>query len=107
MNECPMKSTIQRQLNESGEANNYLTGLFQGDICHTLGDIQARRINHNEKENIQSEFTADCKLKPSTLYRKKIADIENRSFVEIEEVQVDHLRASKNIIKICHITQFS
>ena len=54
--------------------------MFQGDVCHLVGDIQVRRITHDEKENIQSAFTADSKLKPSTLYRKKIADIENRLF---------------------------
>ena len=80
MNECPVKITIQRQVNESGEPNNYLTVLFQGDLCYQVGDIQARRITHDEKENIQSAFIADSKLKPSTLYRKKIADIEKRSF---------------------------
>ena len=62
------------------ESSNYLTVLFQGDVCHLVGGIQARRITHNEKKKIQSQFIADSKLKPSTLYRKKIADIENRSF---------------------------
>ena len=71
LNECPAKITIQRQVNESGEPNNYLTILFQGDVCHLVGDIQPRLITHDEKEKIQSEFIADSKLKSSTLYRKK------------------------------------
>ena len=54
--------------------------MFQGDVCHIIGDPQARHITTYEKEKIQSEFTADSKLKRSTLHRKKIADIENRSF---------------------------
>ena len=39
MNECPMKITIQLQVNESEEPNNYLTVLFQGDVYHLVGDI--------------------------------------------------------------------
>ena len=50
MNECPVKITIQRQVNESGEPNNYLTVLFQGDLCYQVGDIQARRITHDERK---------------------------------------------------------
>ena len=80
MNKCPTKSAIQRQVNENGEPNNYLTVLFEGDVYHIIGDIPARRITHDEKRKIQSEFTADSKLKPSMLYQRKIADIENRSF---------------------------
>ena len=33
------------------------------------------------KEKMHSEFTADSKLKSSTLFQKKFDDIENRSFV--------------------------
>ena len=39
MNECPVKITIQGQVNESEEPNNYLTVLFQGDVYHLVGDI--------------------------------------------------------------------
>ena len=46
--------------------------LFCFKVCHLVGDIQARRITHDEKEKIQSEFIADSKLKLSTLYRKKL-----------------------------------
>ena len=70
MNECPVKITIHRQVNESGEPNNFLTVLFQGDVCHPVGDIQARRITHDGKKKIQSEIIADSKLEPSTLYQK-------------------------------------
>ena len=49
MNECPVKITIHRQVNESGEPNNFLTVLFQGGVCHLVGDVQARRITHDEK----------------------------------------------------------
>ena len=81
MNECLVKIRIQWQVNESGERNNYITVLSQGDVCHLLRDIQTRSITHDEKEKRQSEFLTDFKLKPSTLYQKKIADIENQSFV--------------------------
>ena len=80
MNKCPMKSAIWRQVNENGIPNNYLTVLFEGDVYHIIGDIQARRITHDVKGKVQSKFTADSKLKSSMLYRRKIADIENRSF---------------------------
>ena len=70
MNECPVRITIQRKVNESGEPNNFLTVLFQGDVCHLVDDIQARRITHDGKEKIQSEIIADSKLEPSTLYQK-------------------------------------
>ena len=96
MNKCPVKITIQWQVNESGESNNYLTVLFQGDVCHLVANIQVRRVTHHEKEKIQSEFTADFKLKPSTLYRKKMLILRNdHLLVEIDQVQVDHLRVSK------------
>ena len=81
MNKCPVKITIQRQVNESGEPNNNRTVLFQGDVYHIVGDIQARRITYDENEKIRPEFTADFKLKPSKLYQnKKNSDIENQSF---------------------------
>ena len=83
MNECLVKITIQRQVNESGEPNNNRTSLFQGDVYHIVGDVQARRITCGEKEKIRPEFTADFKLKPSNLYqkkKKKNSDIENQSF---------------------------
>ena len=56
--------------------------MFQGDVCHIVGDIYARRITHDEKEKMQSEFATDSKFKASTLYRKKIDDIENRSLID-------------------------
>ena len=39
MKECPVKITIQRQVNESGQSNNYQFFLFQGDIYHVADDI--------------------------------------------------------------------
>ena len=82
------------QINESGEPNNYITVLFQGDVSHLAGDIQVRRITHDEKEKIQSECTADSKLKPSTGKRLLILKTDNL-LAEIEQAQVDHLKASK------------
>ena len=82
--------------------------MFQGDVCHLVGDIQARRITRNEKEKIQSEFIADSKLKPSTLYRKKLLILKtDHLLAEIEQVQVDHLRASKVYHQKMPYTQFS
>ena len=96
MNECPVKIKIQQQVNESGELNNFLNVLLQGDVCHIVGDIQARRITHDEKEKIQSEFTSDSKLKPSTLYWKKLLILKsNHLLVEIVQVQVDYLSVFK------------
>ena len=69
MNQCSVKIAIQRQVNES-----------QGDVCHLVGDIQARLITHGEKEKMQYKFTTDSIWMLSTLFRKIIADIENRSF---------------------------
>ena len=63
-----MKITIQRQVNKSGETENYLTVLLQDDEWLLVGDIQAERTIHDGKEKAQSEFTAEFKLKPSTLY---------------------------------------
>ena len=99
MNECLVKITIQRQVNESGEPNNNRTSLFQGDVYHIVGDVQARRITCGEKEKIRPEFTADFKLKPSNLYQKKKKKIlilrTNHLLVEIDQMLVDHLRVSK------------
>ena len=97
MNECPVKITIQRQVNESGEPINNRTVLFQGDVYHIVGDIQARRITYDEKEKIRPEFTVDFKLKPSNLYQKKNILVlrTNHLLVEIDQMQVDHLRVSK------------
>lgn len=53
--------------------------MFQGNVCHIVGDIQAPCITQYEKEKTQSKFSTDSKLQPSTLHQKKIADIENRS----------------------------
>ena len=70
--------------------------MFQGDVCHLVANIQVRRITHHEKEKIQSEFTADFKLTPSTLYRKKMMILRNdHLLVEIDQVQVNHVRVSK------------
>ena len=45
---------------------------------------------------MQFEFTANSKLKPSTLYRKKIMILKTDHFpLDIDQVQVDHLRVSK------------
>ena len=80
MNECPVKITIQRQVNESGEPNNYLTVLFQGDLCYQVGDIQARRITHDERKiyNLHLLQIPNWSHQPYT--EKKIGDIEKRSF---------------------------
>ena len=91
MNECSVKIAIQRQVNESWELNDYSTVSVQGDVCHLVGDIKARRITHDGKENIQSKFTADSKLKPSTLHRKKLLILKT-----------DHLQLELQITKIIY-----
>ena len=77
MNERSVNITIQRQVNESWELNNYLTVFIQGDACRLVADIQVQLIIHDAKEKMQSEFTSYSRLKLSTLYRKKITDIKN------------------------------
>ena len=75
-----MNITIQWQVNESWDLNNYLTVFIQGDACHLVADIKVGLITHYENEKMQSKFTPYSRSKPSTSYQKKIANIENRSF---------------------------
>ena len=58
------------------------------------------KYSRDEKEKIQSKFTADSKLKPSTLHRKQLLILKTDHLqAETEHVQVDHLRASKILSK--------
>ena len=60
-----MKIIIQRQLNENGETENYfLTVFLQDDVWVLVRDIEPQRMVHDEKENAQSEFMSEFKLKP-------------------------------------------
>ena len=90
MNKCPVKITIQRQVNESGY-------LLQGDVCHLVEDIQAWHITHDEKEkryNMNLLQIPNWNSQPYT--KKKLLILETDNLLaEIEQVQVDHLRASK------------
>ena len=91
-----MNITIQWQVNESWDLNNYLTVFIQGDACHLVADIKVGLITHYENEKMQSKFTPYSRSKPSTSYQKKIANIEtDHLLVETEQVQVDQWRASK------------
>ena len=63
-----MNVKIQQQVHKSGETENYLTVLLQDDVWVVVGGIQAERMIHDGKEEAQSKFTAEFKLKPSTLY---------------------------------------
>ena len=59
-----MKIIIQRQLNENGETENYfLTVFLQDDVWVLVRDIEPQRMVHDEKENAQSEFMSEFKLK--------------------------------------------
>ena len=60
-----MKIIIQRQLNENGETENYfLTVFLQDDAWVLVRNIEPQRMVHDEKENAQSEFMSEFKLKP-------------------------------------------
>ena len=60
-----MKIIIQRQLNENGETENYfLTVFLQDDVWVLVRNIEPQRMVHDEKENAQSEFMSEFKLKP-------------------------------------------
>ena len=98
MNECSVNIKIQQQVNESWELNNCLTVFIQGDACDLVGDIQVRLITHDENEKIQSKFTSYSVLKLSTLYWKKITDIENQSFASGSRTVADKsLKSFQNI----------
>ena len=57
-----MKITIQWQLNENGESENYfLTVFLKDDVWVLVRDIEPQRMVHDEKENAQSKFTSEFK----------------------------------------------
>ena len=62
MDEWPMKITIQWQLNEKGESENYfLTVFLKDDVWVLVRDIEPQHMVHDEKENAQSKFTSEFK----------------------------------------------
>ena len=96
----------QWQVNKIGEIGNYITVSLQDDVFLLVGDIHASRMTHDEKEK-QSEFIADFKLKPSTLY-EKAAEKESQSLNSGYGTGTGKsLKSSKIIIKKYHIMQFS
>ena len=60
-----MKITIQRQLNENGETENYFLTVFLQDYVWVLvRNIEPQRMVHDKKEKAQPGFTSEFKLKP-------------------------------------------
>ena len=98
MNEYYVNITIQRQVNESWELNNYLTVFILGDSCHLAANIRVRLITYNEKEKMQS-----CKLNLPHILEWSYQFYTGKNLLilktdhllsETEQVQVDHSRVS-------------
>ena len=70
MEGCPDENTLEEKL----------TIQFDGDIYHKLGDVKARKIIDNEKYNAYNLFQENTKLKPSTVYRKNLFNLNETSF---------------------------
>ena len=97
MNGCFMNITIQQQVNESWELNNYLIVFIQGDACHLVADIQNWLITYDEKEKMQSgNLNLPHILGWSYWFiRKKLRVLKtDHLLAEIKQVQVHYLRAS-------------
>ena len=96
MNECSGNITIQRQVNESWERNNYLTVIIQGDAYHLVADIQVWLITHDEKE----------KMQPCNLNSPHILDWSYQFYIgkKLLILKTDHLLAKTEQVHVDNLT---
>ena len=77
---CPVVSKVQQLFSDENTPEEKLTIQLDGDIYHKLGDVKARKIIDNEKYNAYNLFQENTKLKPSTVYRKNLFNLNETSF---------------------------
>ena len=80
MEGCPFVAKVQQLFSDENTLEEKLTIQFDGDIYHKLGDVKVRKIIDNEKYNAYNLFHENTKLKPSTVYRKKLFNLNKTSF---------------------------
>ena len=80
MEDCPLVAKVQQLFSDENTLEEKLTIQFDGDIYHKLGDVKARKIIDNEKYNAYNLFQENTKLKPSTVYRKNLFNLNETSF---------------------------
>ena len=76
----PVVAKVQQLFSGENTLEEKLTIQFDGDIYHKLGDVKARKIIDNEKYNAYNLFQENTKLKPSTIYRKNLFNLNETSF---------------------------
>ena len=77
---CPVVSKVQQLFSHENTLEEKLTIQLDGDIYHKLGDVKSRKIIDNEKYNTYNLFQENTKLKPSTVYRKNLFNLNETSF---------------------------
>ena len=75
MEGCPFVAKVQQLFSDENTLEEKLTIQFDGDIYHKLGDVKVRKIIDNEKYNAYNLFQENTKLKPSTVYRKNLFNL--------------------------------
>ena len=76
----PIVAKVQQLFSDENNLEEKLTIQFDGDIYHKVGDVKARKIIDNEKYNASNLFQENTKLKPSTIYRKNLFNLNETSF---------------------------
>ena len=80
MEGCPFVAKVQQLFSDENTLEEKLTIQFDGDIYHKHGDVKVRKIIDNEKYNAYNLFHENTKLKRSTVYRKKLFNLNKTSF---------------------------
>ena len=80
MEGCPFVAKVQQLFSDENTLEEKLTIQFDEDIYHKLGDVKARKIIENEKYNAYNLLQENTKLKPSTVYRKNLFNLNETSF---------------------------
>ena len=80
MEGCPVVAKVQKLFSDENTLEEKLTIQFDGDIYLKLGDVKARKIIENEKYNAYNLLQENTKLKPSTVYRKNLFNLNETSF---------------------------
>ena len=80
MEGCSVVAKVQQLFSDENNLEEKLAIQFDGDIYHKIGDAKARKIIDNKKCNAYNLFQKNTKLKPSTVYRKNLFDLNETSF---------------------------
>ena len=80
MEGCPVVAKVLQLFLDENTLEEKLTIQFGGDICHKLGDVKAHKIIDNKKYNAYNLFQENTKLKPSTVYRKNLFNLNETTF---------------------------